>query len=203
MDRKHSRTVSFAPGNPAWKTFVLEAHASGEPLTFLADVFGSRNVRETDDVNLHEMWSGEASYIVDTNDIAVLVVSHFCYGKAGASTHRSHGQPPTRPRLRVAAVRAPSRRPTDRSDPLGQDGDCRAQEFLSDDNVQDLSFSARGKPAQSLLDMIGSLPEYTYALCLNQIGILAQDDLLGVVEEAVTRKATFLLAVSPSRCTSK
>jgi|ERR1039458_30726 hypothetical protein len=191
VDRKTLADRFLAPGNPAWKTFVLEAHASGEPLTFLADVFGSRNVRETDDVNLHEMWSGEASYIVDTIDPRFWSFHTSATGKQarppiGAAVSRRHDLDFVwLPSAHLRAVQQ-----------TGQirwvKTEFRAQEFLSDDNVQDLSFSARGKPAQSLLDMIGSLPEYTYALCLNQIGILAQDDLLGVVEEAVTRKATFL-----------
>ncbi len=54
-------------GRSSWKTFVLEAHAAGDPYALLSAVFGDRNVSATDDVHLHQV-DGRVDLVVDHLD---------------------------------------------------------------------------------------------------------------------------------------
>jgi hypothetical protein len=191
MDRSSLAERFAGDGNQTWKTYVLETHPQETPVQLLADVFGKPAVRSTDDVHLHEVRALEASYVVDTID------SRFW------SFHTSDPASAARRPINAAVTRRHDLDyvwlPSSHLRAIEHHGrtkfvssDFRAGQFRPENTVHKLSFRARGGTAQQLLDAISQLPDYTYALSLDRVGLLAEDDLLGNVEEAVSRMAVFL-----------
>lgn len=191
MDRSSLSQRFAGDGTQKWKTFVLEAHPPQKPADLLRETFPGALVEQTQDVHLHELRVNDASFIVDT------INERFW------SFHTSDSAVKTRKPI-AAAVSSNHQLdfvwlPTSHLRALEHYGrvkfvssDFRAGRFRGSDMVHDLSFTARGGTSQKLLDAIEGLPQYNYALNLDRIGVLASDDLLGKVEEAVSRKAIFL-----------
>ncbi|MDQ6613700.1 MAG: hypothetical protein M3083_02800 [Actinomycetota bacterium] len=177
----------------SWKTLVLEGHPGSKPVdSFLAEVFGGEAVQETDDVHIHQVETGSVRFTVDSLDDRFW--SFHTNGLVGEA--RAILRAAVNRRRDLDFVWLPSAH-LQAIERLGQTRwiktEFRGQEYLSgDDDVNDLSVMVRGRRAQALLDLIATQPDHTYTVCLNQLGVLAADDHLGTVDEAVTRQGTFL-----------
>ena len=190
MDRS-SMANQFVSDNKHWKTYVLEAHPVESAEALLRDAFGHHSVGPTDDDHLFTLSIREASYYVDTLDGRFW--SFHTSDSVGvaerpltAATSRRHDL--DRVWLPSAHLRAIERHGRTK----WVNSDFKAQKFRPAELVHDLTFHASGGTSQNLLDAIAELPEYTYALSLDRVGLVAFDELLGTVDEAVTRKASFL-----------
>lgn len=191
MDRSNLAELFAGDSYQTWKTYLLEAHPERGSADLLHDVFGESAVQATEDVHLFKVVAGEAAYVVDTLDTRFW---SFHTSDSASTAWR-------------AITRAVSRRhdldyvwlPSSHLRAIERHGrtkfvssDFRAGHFRPANTVHNLSFRARGGTSQQLLDAISQLPEYTYALSLDRVGLLAEDELLGTVEEAVSRMAVFL-----------
>ena len=66
MNRSSLAQRLVGDGNQIWKTPVLEAHPVESTNGLLEEIFGKGAVQPTDDVHLHAVVTGDASYMVDT-----------------------------------------------------------------------------------------------------------------------------------------
>ena len=190
MDRSSLAERFTSPGT-TWKTYVLEAHPAGRPDDLLREVFGGPAIFATEDVHLHEVYASEVKFTVDTLDdrfwsFHTTEPASAAKRPLAAAVGRRHDLDFVW--LPSAHLRAAERQGVTRF----VSSDFRARDFRPEETVHNLSFRARGGTSQELLDAIGRLPEYTYALSLNQVGFVAYDELLGTVEESVNRRAFFL-----------
>jgi hypothetical protein len=191
MDRSSLAGRFAGDGSQTWKTYVLEAHPDSTPITLLRDIFGEMNIEATDDVHLHALRVDDAAYVVDTIDTR--------FWSFHTNDPAANAYPPINAavgrRVDLDYVWLPSSH-LRAMEKYGQtkfvSSDFRAGNIRSSETVNNLSFTAKGGTSQELLDAISALPDYTYALSLDRVGLLACDDLLGSVEEAVTRRAMFL-----------
>ena len=191
MDRSSLAERFTGDGNQTWKTCVLEAHPDTSPMHLLGEVFGKSAVRATDDVHLHEVQAVEASYVVDTIDGRFW--SLHTSDPASAARRPINAAVSRRHDLDYVWLPSSHLRTIERHGRTKfVSSDFRAGQFRPANTVHNLSFRARGGTSQQLLDAISQLPDYTYALSLDRVGLLAEDDLLGSVEEAVSRMAVFL-----------
>jgi len=190
MDRS-SMASQFVSDNRHWKTYVLEAHPVESPEALLRDAFGDHSVGITDDDHLFTLSIRDASYFVDTLDERFWSFHtsdsvSLAERPLTAATSRRHDL--DRVWLPSAHLRAIERHGRTK----WVNSDFKAQKFRPAELVHDLTFHASGGTSQDLLDAIAELPDYTYALSLDRVGLVAFDELLGTVDEAVTRKASFL-----------
>jgi len=191
MDRSSLADRFAADSTVNWKTYVLEAHPETSPEQLLRKVFGNASVRATEDVHLHNLTAGDTSYTVDTLDGRFW--SFHTSDPAGEARRPLTAAVNRRHDLDFVWLPSAHLRAVERYGRTNWvSSDFRARAFRPAETVHNLSFKARGGTSQQLLDAIGELPEYSYALSLDRVGVLAEDDLLGTVEEAITRMAAFL-----------
>ncbi|MEW6155341.1 MAG: hypothetical protein AB1673_15350 [Actinomycetota bacterium] len=179
---------SSSSSRSPWKTFVIEAHANGDPGAMLGEVFGSQGVSATDDVHLHEV-GGDTPLVVDHLD-----------GRFW-SVHTTAPVGAARALLRGAVE---SWRELDRvwlpSDHLGNvwpgtsprwlATDFRARRLSPQSDVGDLRLSVSGTMAEELLRAIeGQAPG---AVSRSAVGVTASDDDLGTVVEGISRDGRFV-----------
>jgi hypothetical protein len=191
MDRNSLSRQFVADGRRTWKTYVLEAHPKTTPEALLREAFPQSIVEASSDVHLLNLNVGQASYVVDTLEdrfwsFHTSVPANVARRPIAAAASRRHDLDFVwLPSAHLRAIERHWRTKWISSD-------FRATEYRPAESVHNLSFHASGGSSQQLLDAISQLPEYTYALSLDRVGVTAADELLGTVEEAVTRKATFL-----------
>jgi hypothetical protein len=175
------------------KTFVIEAHANGEPGQFLSELAVDGRVSPTDDVHLHVLHEGDLEFWVDHLD-GRFWSFHTWSPAADArrylkeqverrrdldwawlpSSHLSRVWPGTRPKwLRC---------------------DFRGERFLpEDDRARRLQIQILGEGSEELLGLISGREAYASAVSVDQAAIRAVDPAFGVVNELVNRTGRFVV----------
>jgi hypothetical protein len=178
-------------GTPA-KTFVLEAHAGGDPAHFLSELAPDGRVRSTEDVHLHLFEQGDLEFWVD--DLDKRFWSFHTWSPAVEarrylkelverrrdldwtwlpSGHLSQVWPSARPKL----LRC----------------DFRGERLLPEGGLaRRLQIQVLGENTDELIALIAERPEYAAALSVAQVAVRAVDPAFGVVDEAVSRTGKFV-----------
>ncbi|MCY4632884.1 MAG: hypothetical protein OXE75_18650 [bacterium] len=191
---RHTLEVQFStPNDTPWKTLVLEAHPGPRtPAEYLAEVFSTGRIEQTEDVHLHDVDLGDdVKFIVDDLD-----------GRFWSF----HSASPTQHALRAVRAKVSERRDLDfvwlpsqhlrrirpGSRPSFVKADFRGAATRPDDDIQDLSISVRGQQADRLLDTISAGNGHGHAFSIDRLTVPIDDPDFGFVEQAVNRKAHFV-----------
>lgn len=192
MNRKTLERDFLSASSVPWKTLVVEAHPHGaEPFAFLSDVFADGDVSRTDDVHLHTVDLGEeARFVVD--DLNDRFWSFHTPSPTHAATRALRQHVSTRHDLdQVWLPTEHVRRVGPGTRPTFLKMDFHGWESRSEDEIKDLSLTARGTNADRLLDTIKS-EGYEHVVAADRVVVRAEDADLGSVEEAVNRFAHFV-----------
>lgn len=171
-----------------WKTFVVEAHHDGDPAGLLVDAFGQAQVREGEDVHIHDV-DGEAAFVVDhldnrfwnfhttvPNDVAIPRLKSVIEARRDLdwmwlpSDHLRKVWPGSRPQWLA----------TDYSD----------QRLSVPDEIVDLNLRVKGRAADEVIGLLQG--RFGGTLSFSSVGFEIEDPDLGHMAEIVNRDGRFV-----------
>jgi len=176
------------------KTFVVEAHADGDPQGFLSELAPGSRLFSTDDVHLHLLQSEKTGLEFWIDHLDDRFWSFHTWSPAGQarrflkelverrrdfdwtwlpSGHLASIWPSTRPKwLRC---------------------DFRGERFVPEGGrARRLQIQILGEDTDDLLRLIATREDYAPAVSVDQVGVHAVDPAFGMVDEAVNRTGRFI-----------
>jgi len=184
---KLAERFATSSSGATWKTFVIEAHADGDPDALLHDAF-SAGVRPTDDAHLHVV-DGDVPFVVDSLD------SRFwrLHTTAPASEAEPHLKPIIESHRSLDWMWLPSGHLGNvwpNTEPVWVATDYSERLRPGSDGIADLRLRVGGKDAAKVLATIeerhgGTVP-------LSAVALRPTDPNYGTVHELVSRDGRFI-----------
>ena len=191
MNRRTLESDFRSQANSPWKTFLVEAHAEGDPEGFLVDAFGRDLVVETEDATLHELRFVEPRFVIDHSDDRF-----WSFHTQGSTTQaRAVLKTAVSKRRDLDFVWLPAahlREIAGTTQPNWVVTDFAGQRVISNDRVQRLSVDVRGGAVELLLRLMEEQPQLAHAVSLSKLEVSLTDASMGSVTEAIDRLALFV-----------
>lgn len=184
-----AQTFRDLGGADSWKTFVIEAHANGNPIELLEDAFGTESVRPTSDAYVKEISNG-AHFWVDHLDARYWNVH--TYGRvddAHALLRSAVNRSRTLDWMWLPSQHLRGAWPGATLKWLRSD--FRGRRLLpAETRVQDLEVQLRGSEAPEIFDLISS--RYEEAVSFDRIVMDLRENEYGRIQEGVSRQGRFV-----------
>lgn len=184
-----AQTFRDLGGSDSWKTFVIEAHADGNPIELLENAFGTESVRPTADAYVQEISNGAHLWVDHLDERYWSVHTHGRVDEAHALLRSAVNHSRALDWMWLPSQHLKGAWP---GAPLTWlRSDFKGRKLLpTETGVQDLEVQLRGSEAPEILDLIST--RYKAAVSFDRIVMELSEAEYGRIQEGVSRQGRFV-----------